>query len=148
MKNVHSIDIDAPPARVFAWLGDGERAKEWVPNLVENEDLVRTPDVVGSTFRHVYLERGRRMEMHGKIVGYEPPRRLALTLSGPFELDVEYVLDDLGEGRTRLTQHSEVRFKSRVISILGALMQPLMKRAASKQAAESFGKLRRLVEAG
>src|SRR5690606_2887321 len=62
MKNTFSIDIEAPPERVFAWLGDGERAKQWVPNLVENEDLTKTPNVVGSTFRHVYIERGKRME--------------------------------------------------------------------------------------
>lgn len=147
MKNVYSIEIDAPPARVFALLHNAERAREWLPNLVENEDLVRTPDVVGSTFRHVYLERGRRMEMLGKIVGYEPPRRLTLTLTGPVEILVDYVLDDLG-GRTRLTQRSEMRFKNRLIKIVGALMQPLLKGAAAKQAESSFGELKRLVEAG
>src|SRR5690606_291804 len=104
--------------------------------------------VVGSTFRHVYLERGRRMEMHGKVVGYEPPRRFTLTLSGPFDAHVDYVLDDIGGGRTRLTQHSEVRFRSRVMAVIAALLSPLMKGAASKQAEQSFGKLRRLIETG
>lgn len=85
--------------------------------------------------------------MLGKIVGYEPPRRLTLTLTGPVEILVDYVLDDLG-GRTRLTQRSEMRFKNRLIKIVGALMQPLLKGAAAKQAESSFGKLKRLVEAG
>src|SRR5690606_26229102 len=110
-----------------------------------NEDLTKTPNVVGSTFRHVYIERGKRMEMQGEIVAHEPPRRLAITLAGPFDLHVGYLLDDLG-GRTRLTQHSDVRFKSRAMSIVAALMRPLIKKTSSKQAEESFGKLKRLIE--
>lgn len=147
MKNIYTIDIDAPPERVFACLRDGDRAREWIPNLVENEDIDRAPGVVGSTFRHVYVERGRRMEMQGQIVAHEPPRRLAIMLSGPFELHVDYRLDDLGGGRTRLTQQSEVRFKNRAMAFLGALMSPLMKKASLKQAEASFGKLKELVEA-
>lgn len=145
MKNIFSIEVDAPPERVFAWLGDGERAKQWVPNLVESDDLERTPDGVGSTFRHVYVERGRRMEMHGKVVAHEPPDRLAIALTGPFDLYVEYQLDDLA-GRTRLTQRSEVRFKNRAMALAALLMRPLMRKASSKQTEESFGKLKRLIE--
>ena len=145
MKNIFSIEVDAPPERVFAWLGDGERAKQWVPNLVESDDLERTPNGVGSTFRHVYVERGRRMEMHGKVVAHEPPDRLAIALTGPFDLYVEYQLDDLA-GRTRLTQRSEVRFKNRAMALAALLMRPLMRKASSKQTEESFGKLKRLIE--
>lgn len=145
MKNIFSIEVDAPPERVFAWLGDGERAKQWVPNLVESDDLERTPKGVGSTFRHVYVERGRRMEMHGKVVAHEPPDRLAIALTGPFDLYVEYQLDDLA-GRTRLTQRSEVRFKNRAMALAALLMRPLMRKASSKQTEESFGKLKRLIE--
>jgi uncharacterized protein YndB with AHSA1/START domain len=34
MKNTVSIDIAAPPARVFALLNDSESLKQWIPNLI------------------------------------------------------------------------------------------------------------------
>ena len=119
MKNRYSLEIDAPPQRVFAWLGDSERALQWVPNLVESEDLAVTENKIGSTFRHVYLERGRRMEMQGAVIAYERDRRFACELRGEmFDLTVNYALEDLG-GRTRLTQESETRFRGLPMKVLG-----------------------------
>jgi uncharacterized protein YndB with AHSA1/START domain len=147
MKNRYSLEIEAPPERVFAWLGNSERALRWVPNLVESEDLEITPSKVGSTFRHVYLERGRRMEMQGTVTAYEPHRRFACELrSNMFDLSVDYRLESLGH-RTRLTQESETHFKGLPLRLIGALLTPLMKKAAQRGLADSFGKLKRLAEA-
>jgi uncharacterized protein YndB with AHSA1/START domain len=147
MKTTYSLEIEAPPERVFEWLGHAQRALEWVPNLVESEDVDVTPSKIGSTFRHAYLERGRRMEMHGKVTGYEPNRRLTIEMQGEaFDLWVDYRAEDLG-GRTRLTQESEVKFKSLAMRIVAALMRPLIAKAARQQQAESFAKLKRLAEA-
>ena len=145
MKNSHSIEIDAPPERVFYWLDDAERGMKWVPNIVENEDLEVTENKIGSTFRQVYLERGRRMDMQGVITGYEPNRRFTLEISGEsFDLHVDYRLEGL-EGRTRLTQDSAVRFKG-FFRIIGPLLVPLVKKSSKKQLEESFAKLKKLAE--
>lgn len=56
MKTSCSIDIDAPPEHVFRWIDEADRVMQWVPNLVENEDLEVTENKIGSTFRQVYLE--------------------------------------------------------------------------------------------
>ena len=146
MHTVYSIEIDAEPEQVFCWLGDAERGLQWIPNLVENEDLEVTEEKVGSTFRQVYDERGRRMEMTGKVTGYEPNRRLACEINGDsFELQLDYRLEDLG-GRTKLTQDCTVRFKG-FFKILGPLMMPFVKKSSMKQHEESFAKLKSLVEA-
>jgi uncharacterized protein YndB with AHSA1/START domain len=146
MKHHYSLEIDAPAERVFAWLGDSERALRWVPNLVESEDLEITPSKIGSRFRHVYVERGRRMEMQGKVTAYEPPRRFACELqSEMFDLTVDYRLESLGN-RTRLTQKSETRFNSLPMRLIGALLMPLMKKASLRGLEDSFGKLKRLSE--
>ena len=146
MKNRYSLEIDAPPQRVFAWLGDSERALQWVPNLVESEDLAVTENKIGSTFRHVYVERGRRMEMQGAVTAYERDRRFACELRGEmFDLTVNYALEDLG-GRTRLTQESETRFRGLPMKILGVLLTPLMRRAARRNLDDTFLKLKRLAE--
>src|SRR5262245_20481637 len=120
MKNTYSLEIDAPIERVFAWVYESDRNKQWLPNLVESEVLVTVPEGKGSKFRQVYVENGRRMEMVGEVVGFERNRYLACALSGAaFGVDVDYRLEDLGRGRTRLTQTSEVRFGSPVMKIIG-----------------------------
>jgi uncharacterized protein YndB with AHSA1/START domain len=145
MKNQICIDINASPERVFPWIDDPEKLRAWLPTLVENEIVQRTDNRVGSTFRQVYLERGRRMEMHGTVTAYELNKRLSCQIRGAaFDLEVDYQLDDLG-GRTRLTQDSRIRTKG-IFRIIGVLLGPMMRKASSKQAESSFLKLKDLAE--
>jgi uncharacterized protein YndB with AHSA1/START domain len=146
MKNTYSLEIDAPPERVFACIYDGEHLKQWLPNLVENEVLVAEERGVGSKFRQVYLENGRRMEMVGDVVGFERNRFLACAIRGQsFDLSVEYRLENLG-GRTRLTQVSEVRFNGVPMRMMSVLLRPLIKKASQKQLDSGFAKLKKLAE--
>ncbi len=145
MKNHASIEIDAPPERVFTWIDDADRVAQWLPNVVENENLEVTPQRVGSTFRQVYVENGRRMEMQGVVTAYEPNRQLTVAINyKDFDLDVDYRLDDLG-GRTRLTQDSEVRFKG-PFKFLALVMMPFVKRSSNQQLLDTLVKLKALVE--
>ena len=146
MKNTYTIEIDAPPADVFYFLEDGERLKDWLPNLVEHEDLEITENRVGSTARQVFLEGGRRMEMIGTTTAFEANRRLAAEVCGKaFDLMVDYHLEDLN-GRTRVRQDAEVRFKG-FLRFVGPVMVLFTKRSAEKQLEETFAKLKTLAEA-
>ncbi len=64
--------LTPPMERVFSVLLDDTANKEWIPNLAEFEYLDQTDEKVGSTFREVYNERGKEMEMHGVITGHKP----------------------------------------------------------------------------
>lgn len=146
MKNIFSLDIVAPPERVFACINEGANLMRWIPNLVENEVVVATQAVLGSKFRQVYVENGRRMEMHGEVIGFERNRYLACDIRGQaFDLAVEYRLEDLGRS-TRLTQTSEVLFKSLPMRIIGTILSPFLKKASRQQAEAGFDKLRQLAE--
>ncbi len=146
MKNTYTIEIDAPPEDVFYFLEEGERLKEWLPNLVEHEDLEVTENKVGSTARQVFLENGRRMEMLGTTTAFEANRRLKAEVSGKaFDLMVDYHLEDLG-GRTSVRQDAEVRFKG-FLRFIGPIMVPFMKKSADKKNDETFNKLKELAEA-
>jgi hypothetical protein len=126
-------------------INDSAKLRAWIPNLVENEQLKTTENGIGSTFRQVYLERGRRMEMRGVVTAFEANRRLACHIQGEqFDLDVDYQLVDIG-GRTRLTQDSQVHMKG-LFKVIGPILSPLFKKASSKQAEDSSGKLKRLAE--
>ena len=147
MNTSFTIDIDAPPATVFKWIHDSERNLQWLPNLVEAEVLHAEPGGVGSRFRHVYVENGRRMEMTGVVTVYEQDRYLACEIKGPFELHVDYQLENVDGGRTRVTQHSAVQFNGAMMKLIGMLMRPMMRKMAAKNSQDSFGKLKQLVEA-
>lgn len=145
MQTSYSIEINAAPEQVFHWFETPERTLQWVPNLVENETLNETEGKVGTTFRHVYLENGRRMEMQGTVTAWAPGRRLTSELHGQaFDLHVDYRFEDLG-GRTRLTQVSDIRMKG-VLKLVMMIMSPFMKKAAQAQYGKALGKLKELAE--
>jgi len=145
MKNTYHIDIEASPDRVFYWLDDSKRVMEWAKGVVENEDLERTEERVGSTFRQVFEENGRKMEFQGRCTAYEANKRLGVFLDGlMFDLDVDYELEDLG-GKTRLTQTSEVKWKG-MMKLAAPMLMTMAKEQAEKSLERDFGLLKRLAE--
>ena len=101
MRTSKTTIIDAPASIVFLWLEDKDRLQKWVPNLIEDQTLADTPDKIGSRFRQVYLENGKRMEMVGEITDYVENERMRVDISGDmFDLDVDYTLKQLSETQT------------------------------------------------
>jgi uncharacterized protein YndB with AHSA1/START domain len=146
MKNCYTIEIDAAPEAVFRFLDNPDNGMKWLPNITENENLEETDEKVGSRFRQVYVENGRRMEMFGTITEYEQDRRMAMEITGDlFDLDVDYRLEDL-DGRTKVIQNSEVHFKG-MMKIMGFFMGLFSKLSSKKREDPSFAKLKELIEA-
>ena len=147
METTYSIEIDTTPDRVFYWLDDPQRVMKWLSSIVENENLHETRDKVGTTFRQVVDENGRRMEVHGTVTAYETNERLAIHLNAKgFEVDAEYRLMKIAGG-TRLSQTSEVHFQG-FMKLMGPLIAVFMKKAWLKQLEKDFGKLKTLCENG
>lgn len=146
MKQSHHIDIAAPPEKVFAVLGDPNNLVKWAAGVVENENLNETEEKVGTTFRQVYEERGRRMEFQGVVTRYEENQAMGVHLEGSgFDLDVDYRLEPR-DGGTHLVQNSDVHFKG-LWKIMGFLMLPFMKKAGCEQLDQDFGRLKAMCEA-
>jgi hypothetical protein len=105
------------------------------------------PGGTGSTFRQVYLENGRRIEMLGIVTAYEQDRYLACDIrSDVFDLAVDYRLDEVS-GRTRLTQNSKLQFKGLAMRLMGAFLKPMMRRMTAKQYGDAFAKLKACIAA-
>ena len=148
MEGTFSIDIERPRAEVFAFLDDPENLPKFVPNLVDHGVIQETPQKVGTTFWHIYEERGRKMKMTGVVTEHRSPERLAVTLDGPFfGLEVVQTLEELGPNSTRFTQYSKGTFKH-VFKLMGLLFGRKMKVEGEKAQRENFERLKALLEGG
>ena len=147
MKTTTVTIIDAPAANIFPWLEDTDRMKQWLPNLVEDVPLTETPDKIGSTFRQVYHERGKDMEMIGEVTAYSENERMrAYITADMFDLDVDYHLKPLGPEQTELTQYTEIKFKG-FIKIMKPLMVLMSKFSQKDPTADAHAVMKELIEA-
>lgn len=151
MRIETSVDIDAPPEAVFHWLGDPERAMTWMTSVVRTEYVDRrAPYLVGTTFREtVRDEGGRTTELTGVIVEFVPDERLAFHLEGDYNIvDVAIALQQRpeNEGRTRVTQTADVRFKGMILRLASLMFGWAIKRNIVRQSEAEFGALKALCE--
>lgn len=148
MEGTYSIDIERPREEVFAFIDDEENLPKIVPNLVDHGVVDEKPEKVGTTFWHVYEEKGRKMKMTGVVTEHRPPERMAVKLDGPlFDLEVAYTLESLGPTSTRLTQYSKGRFKH-IFKLIGLLFGKKMKAEGEKVQAENFARMKAMIEEG
>lgn len=147
MKTSKTTLIDAPAEAVFLWLEDADRLKQWVPNIVEDESLTETPEKIGSKFRQVFLENGRKMEMIGEITEYIENERIRVDMVGEmFDLDADYILRKRSENQTELTQNTKIRFKG-FMKLLAPVMLIASKFSSKDPQAEAHARLKSLTEA-
>ena len=108
--------------------------------------MIDDKDGVGTTFRMVTEDRGRRMEFRGVVTEWEPPHRSAARLEGDhFNIDVDYRFEDLG-GRTRVTQHSIVQGKG-FVKVMFFLFGWAMKKSGCKAQENELASLKSHCEA-
>lgn len=147
MKTGISVDVDRLIDDVFILATD--HVAVWSSIVVEDELIHLADDGgVGTRFRIVTEDRGRRMEFEGEVVEYEPPTRSAIQMRGPaFDLDVRYEFEHLPGDRTRVTQFSHARGKG-IWRLPLMVIMPLMRRSASESTRQELDRLRVHCESG
>ena len=136
-----SIDVDRPPAEVFAYLTDATSLPQWQSSAVEARwEGEKAP---GAHVKEVRKFLGRRMESELEVTEYDPDRRFALkVLSGPVPFSVQHTLEPR-DGGTRLMFVGEGEpggfFK---------LAEPIVARTAERQFKSDFETLKDVLEAG
>lgn len=103
----HSIEIDAPPARVWRLVSDVCRMPEWSPQ-VSSTRLRRGYDEVklGTQFTNLNREGELEWTTHGEIVRFAAERELAFRIEENWVI-WSFQLEPTSQGRTRLTQRRE-----------------------------------------
>jgi uncharacterized protein YndB with AHSA1/START domain len=72
-----SIDIDADPASVIAFIADPANGPAWMVALEESVQITPGPIVPGTRFREVMSAGGKRIETICEVVELDPERRYA-----------------------------------------------------------------------
>lgn len=143
MHSEQSIEIEKPIEEVFDCTVN--RVAEWSLIVTEDEMIEEKPGIVGSTFRVVTEERGRRMEFDGMVTVHQPPTAHKVEMKGrQFDIVADYRFEDLG-GRTRVTQKSTVHPKGG-LKVLFALFGWMMRKSNCEAQARELESLKRLAE--
>lgn len=143
MQNQATVEINRPIEEVFRLTND--HVADWSIVVVENEILEQKPEGVGTTFRTVTEDHGRRMEFQGVVTRYAPPHASAIRMTGDaFDIQAEYAFEDLG-GRTRVTQTSTVTGKG-FFRVFLFLCGWLMKKSSCKATEKELNSLKQFCE--
>jgi uncharacterized protein YndB with AHSA1/START domain len=144
-----SLEMNAPPDRLWTWLDDGDKLKQWVSWMVD----VKYPDpqkTHGLGAKRVWTMKdenngGALMQIAATYTEYAPPSRMTLQIAdaeGMYQGEASYRLVDLGSGRTRV----EVREHGHYTEWMASLMEPLITPAAEKKMVMDVARLKQLVE--
>lgn len=127
MKTQLSIDIDHPLGEVFQ--RTVHDVTKWSITCVEHEMLKGTAEGVGSKFRLVTDDNGRRMEFKGTVTEHAASSRSRIYLENKsMDLDVLYTFHETMTG-TRVTQMSHARGNG-LFRIILPVMGLMMKKSA------------------
>lgn len=144
----HTVEIDRPPAEVWAVLEDVRRLPELSQSTVSVSDAPDRLTGPGDRFRQVVKAVGKRFESEWEVLELEPERRLVI--EGSVGYGVTYrLLESLepvdGGTRTRFGVCIEYRLP---FGPLGRVAEKLgVSRLAAQEAEEVATGLRRVVEA-
>ena len=143
MQNEVSIEIDRAIEDVFRLTRN--HVAEWSITVVEEEVLDEKPDGVGTTFRTVTENHGKRMEFQGIVTRYDPPHAYAVQMTGDMvDIETEVTFEDVS-GRTRVTQRANVTGKG-ALGLFLFLFGWMMKQSHCKASAAEFESLKRYCE--
>lgn len=118
----HSIEIDAPPDRVWAVLSDTASYPDWNPFIRRLEGELRE----GARLEvEIEPPGGRAMTFKPTVTAADAGRELRwlghLLVRGLFDGEHRFQIEDLGDGRSRLTQSE--RFSGLLVRPFGGTLR-------------------------
>ncbi len=146
MRMTRTCDFQAPPEVVFSYIHLAEKHKAWMKGLVSEKSLDDSPDGVGNVTMMTMREGSNVREYRVETISYDPPRHVAITMSGGnlgnMVMYVDYRLTDLG-GSCRL----EYEAKMEIQGWFHKLLSPLFTIMGGRQLDKMFKSLKQAAEA-
>lgn len=140
----HTLDVSAPPGRVFGILDDVGRTPQWLTRCSGVEKLDAGPNAVGTRLLYLHGEGRRIGQMDGRITAYAPDEHIAMVYTDRMmEVGVDFVVrPGSSERSTRLTHTLDIRTKG-----VGRLFTPFISRRLPHQTVEAMQRLKGIAEA-
>jgi uncharacterized protein YndB with AHSA1/START domain len=140
-----SVEIDAPPEKVWTVVSDPRNLPRWDRHIVRVEGVPKAGIKEGSQYATTVRFMGVRAGARSTVVELRPNRYAKVHVRGALDADVETWLDPLDGGRTRLRHRVNFRFKggplgelaARAVNALGA--PSLLKRGVEEQKRQAEG---------
>ena len=114
-----SVEVDAPPERVWEVVSDPSNIPHWERHVVS----VRLPDDeldVGSTYTVVMGFMGVRVRVRGEILRWEPPSHATIRLRGPLEATIDTSVGRLPRDRSVLRHEVNYTFRGPLGRVVAA----------------------------
>lgn len=141
-SNTASVVIDRPATAVFPHLVDRDARLRWVEGLTSSEPLDGSETRLGSRFRERIEQHGLATTVETTVDELDPPRGLALRVTGKgFSARTRTNLEER-DGRT--TVRSEI--ETTVSGLAGRVVGGMVARQAQGSLERSLQALKRLVE--
>jgi carbon monoxide dehydrogenase subunit G len=137
MKLQRTVETNASPAAVFAYLSDFTTTNEWDPGTVETR-LVSGDGGVGTTYRNTSKFMGRETELTYEVVRHQPDTLFALRGENKTVVANDRMEIEPNASTTRVTYTADFAFKG-----LGRFIAPLLKPALKKLGDEAEEGLRK-----
>jgi uncharacterized protein YndB with AHSA1/START domain len=138
-----SIDIPAPPEKVWAAIADLNVYGQWMTLHVDFPDGVPEDISVGTSYREKVKVMGMPGEVTWTVSAYEDASRIELRGEGPMgtKLRAAFGLEAAGDGTT-------VSYESEFGGAALAPLQATVEKEAQKAGEESLANLREVVTGG
>ena len=137
----HTFTVEAPPAVVFAYLTDREKATVWQATLLEAHFNPDAPVHKGTEIHEVRKVLGRKIESTVEVTEFEPDQLFGgRVISGPVPWQFRYTFEG-EDGSTRVNFHMEGEPGG-----FFRLAEPLVIRTVQKQLENDFSTLKELVK--
>jgi uncharacterized protein YndB with AHSA1/START domain len=135
MKNICTIEIEAPNTKVFDFINDETNHKLWLDGLVET---VREPGYdrkkpVGSKFTQKIRE-GKKIEVFdGEVTAYERPKHLGARVHNKsLSVQADYHLKSV-KTTTHVEFTTEVTFNNLALKLIAGMSRAIMRGILEKQ---------------
>jgi carbon monoxide dehydrogenase subunit G len=126
MKLRRSVEANATPEMVFAYLSDFTHANEWDPATVKAE-LISGDGGVGTKYHNVSTFMGRATELTYQVVRHEPHQVFALRGENSSVIALDTMEIEPNGFASKVTYTADFQFKG-----LGKFIAPLLSPALKK----------------
>ncbi len=106
-----SVDVDAPPERVWAVISDPANLPHWNRHIVRVVGVPATGLALGVRYVTEMRFMAVRAKVRAEVLEWDPPRRASILLTGVLDATVTSTVEPRGAGRSRLEHVVEYRFR-------------------------------------